>query len=549
MKAIDEDVTGNPHGRIEWFRQLISSTAEPISIVSVGSGRFIDINAAFQRMSGFDGAETISKTPCEIGFLTDLSAYARFLRKPTAENGYEFECRTRNGETLLAQTTVITIDVAGQVCLVVIWRDITARRQFEADLARARDLAVESAQLKSDFLATVSHELRTPLNGIIGMSQLLSETPLDAEQREYADTIEKSSETLLKLVCDILDFSKASNNKLRLEEIGFNLHEVVETAVGFYAIQAARKELKLTSSIDPAIPSDLVGDPHRLGEVLGNLLNNAVRFTESGAVKVVVAPEKLSEDSAVIRFEVHDTGIGISPADQQRVFEPFTQADSSITRKYGGTGLGLAICTKLVNLMGGDIGVVSSPGLGSTFHFTVKFAREQIDSRPDCPGVAQSAGESALDSSGSSDLVVPAARPDCERVRILIVEDNQVNQTVLQRQLTKLGYKSLGRASDGKEALEALAKDQYDIVFMDCEMPVMDGLEATARIRERERGGQKRVVVIAITAHAMAGDRQKCLTCEMDDYIAKPVSLEELARVLDRWRPRTGEAAVAATRE
>ncbi len=527
----------SPHGRIEWFRQLIESTGEPISIVSVGSGRFVDVNSAFFRMTGFSGNETISKTPFEMGFLVDRTAYARFLRNPAPENGYEFECRTKDGQVRLAQTTTITIDVAGQACLVVIWRDITERKQFENDMARARDLALESAQLKSDFLATVSHELRTPLNGIIGMSEMLSETMLDAEQREYADTIEKSSEILLRLVCDILDFSKASSNQLCIEQIDFNLHDVVETALGLYASQAARKGLELTSSIDPAIPRDLQGDPHRLGEVLTNLLNNAVRFTESGSVKVVVVREKLSGDSTTVRFEVQDSGIGISLADQERVFQPFTQADSSITRRYGGTGLGLAICTKLVNLMNGNIGVLSSPGRGSTFHFNARFARAQVDSSQSCPMPPQSNEQLPLDATNRTVAAERGTQSDCQRARVLVVEDNLTNQMVLRRQLARLGYQNVAEAMNGLEALDAVASETYDIVLMDCEMPVMDGRESAARIRAAEREGIH-VVVIAVTARAMPDDREKCFACGMDDYISKPVSLEELPRVLDRWRPR-----------
>ena len=544
--ADDEEVTASQHGRIEWFRQLIASTAEPISIVSVGSGRFVDINEAFHRMTGFDGGETISKTPFEMGFLADRTAYARFLADPSAENGYEFECRTKDGQFRLAQTTTIAIEVAGQACLVVIWRDITERRQFEADLARARDLAVESAQLKSDFLATVSHELRTPLNGIIGMSQLLCKTTLNPQQREYADTIERSSEILLKLVCDILDFSKAANHQLSVEEIGFNLRDVVDTAVSLYASQAALKGLQLASSIDPAIPTDLQGDPHRLGEILTNLLNNALRFTETGAVRVVVSLEELSADSAHIRFEIQDTGIGISPADQERVFEPFTQADSSTTRKYGGTGLGLAICTKLVNLMNGNIGVVSTPGCGSTFHFTVRLARAQTD-RPPNPAAAASCTEQLAPAAIDSTIAAPqAARSDCERVRVLVVEDNLVNQLVLGRQLENLGYRNIENAANGLLALEAIDRKPYDIVLMDCEMPGMDGREATTRIRNREHG-RKRCVIIAVTAHAMAGDLENCLGCGMDDYLSKPVRLEDLTRVLARWQPRIADDSATAS--
>lgn len=530
----------NPRVRIEWFRQLIESNGEPISIVSVSSGRFVGVNSAFFRMTGFNARETISKTPFEMGFLVDRTAYARFLRSPTAENGYEFECRTKEGQVRLAQTTTIAIDVAGQACLVVIWRDITERKQFENDMARARDLALESARLKSEFLSNISHELRTPLNGIVGMSQLLIDTALSREQREYANTIETCSGILLKLVCDILDFSKVSSGQLRFEEISFNLRDVVETVVALCAVQAAAKNLELTSTIDTSIQSELIGDPHRLGEILTNLVNNAVKFTESGAVTVSVALQKLTNDSTILRFEVRDTGIGISRANLDRVFQPFVQADGSTTRKYGGTGLGLAICAKLVTLMNGNIGVVSSPGLGSTFHFTARFGHPRSE-----PDQSSATLQDLCSPAQDANMPLPASetsdQADREQVRILVVEDVMVNQLVMRRQLEKLGYTNVGNAENGLEALETLAKTTYDIVLMDCEMPVLDGREATIRFRRNEQG-QRHTPVIAITAKALADDREKCVAAGMDDYISKPIRLEELAGVLDRWRPRVEKA-------
>jgi PAS domain S-box-containing protein len=528
----------SPHGRVEWFRQLIESTAEPISIVSVGSGRFVDTNAAFIRTMGFEPQEIIGRTPSEIGFLRDLAAYDRLLAASSAESINELDFRTRGGQWRCAQISRMAIEVAGQACLIVIWRDITERKQFELDMARARDLALESARLKSDFLATVSHELRTPLNGIIGMSELLSETALTPEQREFADTIGRSSAVLLKLVNDILDFSKGLSGQLRFEHISFDLRTVVESAIAMYATLAKGKGLELTWSIDPAIPQHLIGDPHRLGEVLTNLLNNAIKFTESGAITVRVALEKARDESAaVVLFQVHDTGIGISPTDLERVFRPFIQADGSTTRRYGGTGLGLAICRSLVDLMQGNIGVDSKLGLGSTFHFTARFAQAQIDSGPRAPDAPERIPQMAP---GAIHDAVPAAvpgpQPDRARVRVLIVEDNPLNQTVLQRQLENLGYRNVGKAANGFEALAALTAEPYDIVLMDCEMPLMDGREATVQIRERERArGWKHSVVIAVTAYAMTDDQEKCLACGMDDYLSKPIRIEDLTRVLDRW--------------
>ena len=545
MSGTDKKTNLGPHGRLEWFRQLIESTAEPISIVSVGSGRFVDVNTAFCRMTGFDDKEMISRTPFELALLSDRVAYARLLRNLAAENGYEFECRTKDEQLRFAQTTTVTIEVAGQACLVIIWHDITERRQFESNMTKARDLALEAARLKSEFLATISHELRTPLNGIIGMSQLLVDTELNQEQREYADTIEKSSETLLKLVTDILDFSKTSSDQFSVEQIPLNLRDTVETAVALCAAQTAAKGLELTATLDPSIPRDLLGDPHRLGQVLINLLNNAVKFTESGSVTVCVVLEDLGQDSTLVRFEVQDTGIGISRANQDRVFQPFLQADGSTTRKYGGTGLGLAICAKLVALMHGNIGVVSSPGHGSMFHFTARFAHPP--GKPDRSGVTSaSASPPAQD---ALKLPLPpetSVHSDRAMVRILVVEDVMVNQLVTRRQLGKLGYTNVDSAANGLEALVTLAKATYDVVLMDCEMPVLDGREATREFRRNEHG-QRHTRVIAVTAKALVDDREKCLAAGMDDYVSKPLRLEELATLLNRWRPRLGIAAANAS--
>ncbi|HVB82240.1 MAG TPA: ATP-binding protein [Candidatus Binataceae bacterium] len=527
-----------------WFRSLIESTAEPITIIALGSGRIVDVNSAFSEATGFGQDETIGRTPAEMGFLDNPSAYDRLLRAPAGEKIGELEFHTRDGESRIAQISRMAIEVAGQACLIVIWRDITERKQFENDIVRARDLALEAAQLKNDFLSNVSHELRTPLNGIIGLSELLVGTSLTSEQREYANTIEKSSVILLRLVSDILDFSTASSGQLRLERIGFSLPDVIETAVSLYAALAAGKGLKLVSYVDPAIPDNLIGDPCRMGQALSNLLDNAMKFTHSGTVTVRALAVKFSDDSAVVRFEVRDTGIGISPADQYRVFQPFTRADGSTTRKYGGTGLGLAICARLVNAMDGEIGVLSSPGHGSVFHFTARFGLARCDS--DRSGLSAPEDTPRLAAFGAD--CVGAAEPDTQseraRARILIVDDNLTNQVVLRRQLDKLGYIHVTTVDNGLEALKILAERSYDIVLMDCLMPVMDGREATALLRQRERGDEH-TRIIAVTAKATLDDCGICLNCGMDDYIAKPVRLEALAAALERWRSMKAPARIA----
>ena len=534
-----EDLKSTPSDRIEkpsWFRALVESSAEPITVVSASSGRFVTINSAFARKVGFGSMEIVGKNPFEIGFLEDRRVYDDFLRDPAAQSGIEIEFRTSKGEIRCGQASSMSIEVGGQRCLIIIWRDVTERKQFESDMARARDLALESAQLRSDFLSNISHELRTPLNGIVAMSELLVATTLNSEQREYADTIETSSSLLLKLVTDILDFSTASSGKLRFEEIGFGVCHVVHTAISLYHGLAADKGLELVLFIDPTIPNDLIGDPHRLGQVLNNLLNNAIRFTHSGGVTVRVVPENIAEHSAVLRFEVQDTGIGISGADQERVFQPFVQADGSTTRKYGGTGLGLAICTRLVNMMGGRLGLRSSERCGSVFYFTARFAlpRTDSDQRDKEPAEEMPQLRQVAPPSTAAD---PPTQLDRARVCILIVEDNVTNQLVLRRQLEKLGYANSTVANNGQEALTILSKTPYDIVMMDCQMPVMDGFEATDRIRTSQNG-QRSTFIIALTAHALTEDRDKCIAAGMDDYITKPVGLENLSATLERWQSR-----------
>jgi PAS domain S-box-containing protein len=359
-----------------WFHKLIESTEDPITVVSASSGRFVSVNAAFGRKVGFDRQELLGKTPFEIGFLEDRPFYDRFLREPLAAGGNEFEFRTKAGNLRCAQAISMAIEVAGQACFIIIWRDITERKQFEDDLIRANDLALESARLKSEFLAKVSHELRTPLNGIIGMAQLLLDTQLTSEQQEFADTIESSSAVLLKVVSDILDFSKTSELSLEdVKEFDFKLRQVVEAALALHGASASAKGLRIRLSILPSIPDTLRGDPDRLGQVIANLVNNAVKFTDAGEVEVSVKLEGVRDERWRLRFEVRDTGIGLSLADQSRLFRPFVQADGSATRKYGGTGMGLALCAKLVAMMHGKIGIISTPGTGSTFYFSAEFVR------------------------------------------------------------------------------------------------------------------------------------------------------------------------------
>jgi len=412
---------------------------------------------------------------------------------------------------------LVVIRMAGLVA------DVSRSREVQLALAEARDSAVEASRLKSEFVATMSHEIRTPMNAVIGMAGLLLDTDLDEEQRRYAEGVHDGGETLLALINDILDFSKIEAGKLVLEPVNFDLPALLRDVTGLLGQTAAAKGLRLVSEVAPQIPPGVRGDAGRLRQLLLNLVGNGVKFTDSGAVSVRVTPADGASDSfATVRFEVVDTGIGIDAMTQQRLFEPFEQADASTTRRHGGTGLGLSICRRLVELMDGQIGVHSAPGQGSTFWFTLGFAAP-LEALEGDVGRWSAEPFSAPESAHTGTVALTA----------LLVEDNPANQLVGTKLLERLGY-DVDVAGDGYEAVSAFASRHYDVVLMDCQMPGMDGYDASRRIRGDEAPDQ-RTPIVALTAGASNGDRERCLAAGMDDYITKPVRPETLAAVLRRW--------------
>ncbi len=367
----------------------------------------------------------------------------------------------------------------------------------------------------------MSHEIRTPLNGVIGMTQLLQDTALTAQQRQYMDTLQTSAETLLSLIDDLLDLSKIEAGKLSLEHTSFELARLLQEITTMLTPRAQAKGLRLTWHIAPTVPTALQGDPTRLRQILVNLAGNAIKFTSAGEVSVRVRLAENRPTAAVLHFAVTDTGIGIAPDQQARLFDPFTQADASTTRHYGGTGLGLAISKQLVEAMGGEIGVTSEPGRGSVFWFTVCLANATAP-----------APAAAAETLADLQACIRDRQP-----RLLLAEDDPTNQQVALGLLDKLGG-LIELANNGREALQALAADAYDLVLMDVQMPELDGFEATRRIRDPASGvANPAIPIIAMTAHALSGDRERCLAAGMDDYLSKPLDPEALARLLVRWLP------------
>jgi PAS domain S-box-containing protein len=532
--------------QIEMLAHALRSVSECVVVTDMAN-TILFVNDAFVRTYGYSAGELIGGNIDIVRSSNNPRSLIDRILPATLAGGWSGEVlnrrRGREEFPVFLSTSVVRNEKNEPIALIGVAVEITARKQQERQLVEAREAAEAAARTKSQFLAAMSHEIRTPMNGVIGMTELLLNTQLTAEQRDFVETIHLSGENLLTIINDILDFSKIDSGKIELELSPFNVRIAAEEVLKLLTTKAVEKGLELVYRVESKVPEYVEGDETRFKQVLINLVGNAIKFTHRGQVTVHVVTRNMMPDrNFELVCEVRDTGIGI-PADKlNRLFKAFSQVDSSTNRRFGGTGLGLAISHGLVELMGGHIEVQSLPGQGSTFRFSIK-AREAVveavaaaaaaDGRSETPGKTPFVVDHKERKPQVSVPKLDAGLSERLPLKILVAEDNPVNQKLVQLVLARMGYKA-DLVENGRKAVLAVELSRYDILFMDLHMPEMDGIQATARIRGTIHP-DRQPRIIAMTADALVGDREKCINAGMDDYVGKPIRSEEVQLMIERW--------------